>query len=104
MGDTLSNLGRSLSENFNPLNTIRAYDMQQQMFLREQQLMQMQRENQARQAAIQQWGHIVPPDKLPQIMLMIYQGAPCDQVARAAGQLSGQLVDDPNPAGEHSFH
>ena len=85
-----------MSENFNPLNTIRAYDMQQQMFLREQQLMQMQRENQARQAAIQQWGHIVPPDKLPQIMLMIYQGAPYDQVARAAAQLSGNLVDDPN--------
>ena len=27
---------------------------------------------------------------------MIYQGAPYDQVARAAAQLSGNLVDDPN--------
>jgi hypothetical protein len=96
LGDTLGNLGRSLTEGFNPLNQLRAYDIQQQMWMRQQQLLQMQRENAARQAAIDQWGHIVPPDKLPQISLMIYQGAPYEQVARAAAQFSGNLKDDPN--------
>ena len=96
LGDTLGNLGRSLTEGFNPLNQLRAYDIQQQMWLRQQQLLQMQRENAARQAAIEQWGHIVPADKLPQIALMIYQGAPYDQIARSAAQLSGNLIDDPN--------
>jgi hypothetical protein len=84
---------------FNPLNMIRAYDMQQQIWLRQQQLIQAQRENAAKAAAIQQWGHIVPADQLPQIANMIYQGAPYDQVARVAAQLSGNLVDDPSPAG-----
>ena len=95
LGDTLGNLGRSLTEGFNPLNQLRAYDIQQQMWMRQQQLLQLQRENAARQAAIQQWGSVVPPDKLPQISLMIYQNAPYDQIARAAAQLSGNLIDDP---------
>jgi len=98
LGDTLGNLGRSLTENFNPLNQLRAYDIQQQMWMRQQQLLQMQRENQARQAAIQQWGNLVPPDKLPQIALMIYQNAPYEQVARAAAEASGQLIDKTDPA------
>jgi hypothetical protein len=96
LGDTLGRLGQSLTESLNPLNTMRAYDIQQQIWMRQQQVLQMQRENAAKNAAVQQWGHIVPPDRLPQIATMIYQGAPYDQVARAAAQLSGQLVDDPN--------
>jgi hypothetical protein len=101
LGDTLGNLGRSLTEGFNPLNQLRAYDIQQQMWMRQQQLLQLQRENQARQAAIDQWSHIVPADKLPQIALMIYQGAPYDQIARSAAQLSGNLKDDPNAMQEN---
>ena len=97
LGDTLGSLGRSFSENFNPLNQLRAYDIQQQMWMRQQQLLQLQRENQARQAAIQQWGNLVPADKLPQIALMIYQNAPYDQVARAAAEASGQLIDKTDP-------
>ena len=97
LGDTLGNLGRSLTEGFNPLNQLRAYDIQQQLWMRQQQLLQMQRENQARQAAIQQWGNLVPPDKLPQIALMIYQNAPYDQVARAAAEASGRLIDKTDP-------
>jgi hypothetical protein len=96
LAETLGNLGSSLGNALNPMNQLRAYDIQQQMFLRRQQLEQAQRENAAKQGAIQQWGHIVPADKLPQIAAMIYQGAPYDQVARAAAQLSGNLVDDPN--------
>ena len=75
---------------------MQAYELQYRMWLQQQQLIQAQRENNAKAAAIQQWGHIVPPDKLPQIATMIFQGAPYDQVARAAAQLSGQLIDDPN--------
>jgi hypothetical protein len=97
LGDTLGNLGRSLSENFNPLNQLRAYDIQQQMWLRQQQVLQMQRENAARQAAIDQFSHLVPPDKLPEIALMIYQGAPMDQIARRVAFDSGQLIDADTP-------
>jgi hypothetical protein len=96
LAETLGNLGSSLGNALNPMNQLRAYDIQQQMFLRRQQLEQLQRENAAKQGAIQQWGHIVPADKLPQIAAMIYTGAPYDQIARAAAQLSGNLVDDPN--------
>ena len=99
LAETLGNLGQALTSNFDPLNRLRAYDVQQQIAIRQQQVIQAQRENAAKQAAIGQWGHIVPPDKLPQIANMIYQGAPYDQVARAAAQLSGNLVDDPSPAG-----
>ena len=88
LAETLGRLGDALGNSLNPLNSLRAYDIQQQLFLRRQQLEQMQRENAAKQAAIQQWGHIVPPEKLPQIAAMIYQGAPYDQVARAAAQLT----------------
>ena len=99
LAETLGRLGQSLGDALNPLNSLRAYDIQQQLFLRRQQLEQLQRENAAKQGAIQQWGHIVPAEKLPQIAAMIYQGAPYDQMARAAAQLSGNLVDDPSPAG-----
>ena len=97
LAETLGRLGDALGNSLNPLNQLRAYDIQQQLFLRRQQLEQMQRENNAKQAAIQQWGHIVPPEKLPQIAAMIYTGAPYDQIARAAAQLSGLLVDDTSP-------
>jgi hypothetical protein len=96
LGSTLGNLGQALARNFNPLSQMQAYELQYRMWLQQQQLQQMQRENAAKAAAVQQWGHIVPPDKLPQFALMIYQGAPYEQVARAAAQLSGNLVDDPN--------
>jgi hypothetical protein len=95
LAETLGNLGRSLSGALNPLNQLRGYQLQQRMFLEQEQLRQLQREGAAKTAAVQQWGHIVPPDKLPQIAAMIYQGAPYDQIARAAAQLSGNLVDDP---------
>jgi hypothetical protein len=80
------------------MNQLRAYDIQQQMWLREQQVAQLQRENAAKQAAIQQWGHLVPADKLPQIATMILQNAPYDQIARAAAEASGQLIDKTDPA------
>ena len=96
LGDSLGNLGAALARNLNPLNQMQAYELQYRMWLQQQQLQQMQRENAAKAAAVQQWGHIVPPDKLPQIATMIFQGAPYDQIARAAAQLSGQLIDDPN--------
>ena len=96
LADTLGNLGNSLGNALNPLNRLRAYDIQQQIAIREQQALQFQRENIAKQQAVAQWGHVVPPDKLPQIANMIYGGAPYDQIARAAAQLSSQLVDDPN--------
>ena len=78
------------------MRRLQAYQIQQRIALEQQQIIQAQRENAAKQSAINQWGHIVPADKLPQIANMIYQGAPYDQVARAAAQLSGNLVDDPN--------
>jgi hypothetical protein len=99
LAETLGNLGQSLANNFNPLSRLQAYQIQQRVWLEQEQLREQQRQNAARQAAIGQWGHIVPADKLPQIANMIYQNAPYDQVAKAAAQLSGNLVDDPSPAG-----
>jgi hypothetical protein len=98
LAETLGNLGSSLGNALNPMNQLRAYDIQQQMWLRRQQVEQLQRENVAKQAAIQQWSHIVPAERLPQIAAMIYQGAPYDQVARAAAEASGQLIDKTDPA------
>ena len=96
LAETLGNLGNSIGNAFDPLKRLQAYQIQQRIALEQQQIIQAQRENAAKQSAINQWGHIVPSDKLPQIANMIYQGAPYDQVARAAAQLSGNLVDDPN--------
>ena len=96
LAETLGNLGNSIGNAFDPLKRLQAYQIQQRIALEQQQIIQAQRENAAKQSAINQWGHIVPSDKLPQIANMIYQGAPYDQVARAAAQLSGNLVDDPD--------
>src|SRR4029077_11830345 len=79
------------------MNQMRAYQLQQQMFLEQERLRQEQRVHAAQQQAINQWAHIVPPDKLPQIANMIYQNAPYDQVARAAAQLSGNLIVKTDP-------
>ena len=98
LAETLGNLGSSLGNALNPMNQLRAYDIQQQMFLRRQQLEQMQRENNAKQAAINTYSRLVPPDKLPIISNMILQGAPQDQVMRQAAMLSGQLIDKTDPA------
>jgi hypothetical protein len=98
LGDTLGRLGQSLTESLNPLNQFRAYDIQQQVWMRQQQLLQMQRENAARQAAIQMYAGIVPPDKLPGIALMIYQNAPQDQIMRQAAMWSDKLIDKTDPA------
>lgn len=99
LGDTLGNLGRSLSEGLNPLNRLRGLDIQQQIWMRNQQLLQAQREANAKRLAIQHYGHLVPPDALPEIANMIYQNAPPDQIGMRAAQLSGRLVDDPSDAG-----
>jgi hypothetical protein len=99
IGDTLSNLGRSLGEAFNPLNRMRAYDIQQQIWLRNEQLRQEQRKNAAQLAAVRQYGHLVPPDKLPMIANMIYQNAPYEQINLAAAQASGGMTDDTSDAG-----
>jgi hypothetical protein len=99
LAETLGNLGSSLGNALNPMNQLRAYDIQQQMFIRRQQLEQLQRENNAKQAAVQRYGHLLPPAALPEIANMIYQGAPADQVGLRAAQLSGRLVDDPSDTG-----
>ena len=40
LAETLGNLGQALSSNFDPLNRLRGYDIQQQMWLRQQQVLQ----------------------------------------------------------------
>jgi hypothetical protein len=97
IGDTLSNLGRSLGQAFNPMRQLQAYEIQQRMWLQQEQLRQEQRKNAAQIAAVRAWGRIVPPDKLAIIASMYYQGAPYDQIARAAAEASGQMIDDTTP-------
>ena len=63
-------------------------------FIRRQQLEQLQRDNNAEQATVQRYGHLLPPAAIPEIANMIYQGAPADRVGLRAAQLSGRLVDD----------
>lgn len=99
LGETLGNLGSALGNALNPLNRMRAYQLQQRMLLEQQQLQQMQRVQQAQQAAVQQFGRLLPPDKLPWVANLIYQNTPPDQVAKQAAIWSGRMVDDPSPAG-----
>jgi hypothetical protein len=97
LADTLGGLGASLANAWNPKTRWEAFLLQQRLAQEQLQFQQEVRKQQAQRAAIAQWSHIVPPDKIDQISNMIYQNAPYDQIARAAAQLSGHLIDDTTP-------
>jgi hypothetical protein len=93
----ISGVGDALANALNPKTRAEAYLLQQHLMLQNLQYQQELRKQAAQQTAISQYGHIVPPDQMPMITNMIYQGAPIDDINRQAALSSGQLIDAATP-------
>ena len=97
LAETLGNLGQSLTRNFNPLAQMQAYQLQQRMFLEQEQLREQQRKNAAQYDAVRHFAQFVPQEYLPMVATMIYQNAPWDQIVRHVAMWSGHLIDADTP-------
>lgn len=93
----ISGVGDALANALNPKTRAEAYLLQQHLMLQNLQYQQELRKQAAQQTAIAQYGHIVPPDQMPMITNMIYQGASIDDINRQAALSSGHLVDATTP-------
>lgn len=96
-GDMLSGIGAALANAMNPKTRWEAYALQQRIMLEQFEYQQKLRAYAAMNAARDQYSHIVPPDQMPEIANLIYQGAPFDQINKAAALASGHLIDDTSP-------
>jgi hypothetical protein len=97
LAETLGGIGSALGGLMDPKRRLEAQMLRQRMMLEQYELYTKEKQEAARMQAKVDWSHVVPPNKMGEIERMIETGASYRDVARAAAQLSGHLIDSLDP-------